>query len=448
MGRVDEARERSNVLWIRPHLVLVVGGTLLALAITSIPAAPLLLIVLLTLSIVAIALIGRGDSDVILCLTAVGAFFLPMNNVRLTSTLTVGDGFIAAALIVAVTIRANQRAVRVMGTNTLLVGILLIVFGGLLGAFFAPTLAGSLGALGRFAGATLALPVLFGLWRPSLNQLRTIGASTVFGSVASAGFAPFGKHLFGRALGLTNHPNHLALASVMATGVAVGLLLTANRRSRVLLLFTAVAVLTLGIVLSGSRGGLVGEVLVAGVIALLTRDRKLVLLMGSVLAVAVPIFAFGAVGQNGTSALARLVGGGGVVASDQARAESLRTAIGEITQHPFTGRGLQNAVATHDIVLEITASAGVLGLVGLCLISWTAIRPIWRRYHWGAVRSRTGGDVLLIGTIGAVVGFLANGLFAPQLYDRYIWMVITMAVALNYQLDAAQVCPDVVRDRS
>jgi len=422
--------------WFGWGLAVLVAGAALGAAIASISAAPVLLIPLLSLSIVTIAIISQGGSDILLYLVTGAAFLLPMNNVRLSATLTVGDGLIAIALVLIVVIRMSQRDLRLSGLDGLLIGLVMVVFGGLLGSFFATSTGASLAGLGRFGVATIALPVLFGLWQPRIPQLRIIGCSIVAGSTLSAVVGIVAIRLLGRAQGLTNHPNHLALASVMAVGVALGLALSAPRRSHFVLLLGAIALLTMGILSSGSRSGFIAEVLVVAVIAVITRDRRIILASATAAIIFAVMLVSGQLGRNGNSAVARLLGGGGVVASDQARAQTLRAALHVISLHPLTGQGFEGALATHDVILEVAATAGVFGLLGFGLVAWITVRPIWQRYRWGSARKTEPGDFLLVGAIAAVLGFVANGLFAPQLYDRYIWIVVTIAVALHHELTA------------
>ena len=253
------------------------GGGILGLAITATPTAALILIPLLSLSIGAIALLSRGHVDIIMWLVTVASFLLPMNNVRLGANLTVGDGLIILALLLIIVIRADQRTLNVSGMDQLLVGILIVIFGGLLGSFFAVSTAASLAGLFRFGAATIAIPVLFGLWRPNLIQLRIIASSFVVGAAVSALAGILFIRIVGRAQGFTTHPNHLALASLMAVGLALGLTLSTPHRGHYLLLLGASALLSLGILSSGSRSGIIAEVVVVLVIAFLTRDRKIIL---------------------------------------------------------------------------------------------------------------------------------------------------------------------------
>jgi len=425
----------SSVL---PRLAALMAGSVLGLVITSSREAPFVLIPILALSIVTIVLSVRHDFDIILWLVTAAAFLLPMNNVRLSSNLTVGDGFVTIALLLIVIMRMSERDLLIAGMDKLLLGIVLIVFGGLLGSFFAASVGASLSGLMKFGIATMALPILFGLWRPGVAELRILAWSIVVGSTVSAVVGIVAIRVVGRAQGLATEPNHLALASLMAVGLALGLLLETPHRSSRVILLGAVVLLSIGILSSGSRSGLVAEVMVVAVVALLTHNRRVILSTGTGAVVFALLFASGRLTQSGTSAIARLLGGGGAGVSDQARADTLHAALQTFARHPLTGQGFQAALATHDIILELAATAGVLGLLGLGIVAWVVIRPLWARYHWGASRPNRPGDTLLIGAIAAVVGFLGNGLVGNQLYDRYIWMVITIAVALGYDLSRSE----------
>jgi hypothetical protein len=408
----------------------------LGLAIASSGTATLVIIALLIGAIVMITMMARGDFDIVLWLVTAAAFLLPMNNVRVNTSLTGGDVLVVFALLVVLVERTLQRSVSIGGMNGLLTGIVMIIGGGLLGSFFSSSIGASATGLARFGLATITLPVLFGLWRPTVDKLRVLCWSFVLGSSVSALYGILIKRVVGRAQGFTTHPNHLALASVMALGAGLGLAYSTGRRGR-LVLAVLIPVLAVGTFLSGSRSGLVAAAIVVVVISVVIRDRKLILSsMAGVVALGT-IVVFGLAGRSGSSGLGRLLGGGGAQGSDQARGLTIRAALNTILHHPVTGGGFQLALSTHEIILEVAATAGVFGVVGLLVVAWVVLRPLWSRYGWGRQRAMQSGDVLLIGLMAGVIGFYANGIFGNQLYDRYIWIIITMAVALAYELGAS-----------
>jgi hypothetical protein len=358
-----------------------------------------------------------------------------MNNVRLTTSLTVGDGLVVVALVVSLVQRTLGGSLSVTGMNGLLIGVVAIVAGGLLGSFFAAQLSSSVAGLARFGAATLTLPILFGLWRPTLRKLQIVSWSFVVGATVNAVVGLLFVRTSGRAEGLSVHPNHLALGCLMAVGLGLGLGLSAGTGGK-LALAVALPLLVLGTLLSGSRSGIVAEVLVIVFVAAFTHNRGLILTATAAMVVICVALGFGFVGRSGSSAVGRLLGGGQAAASDQQRSETVKAALQTIYRHPLTGGGFQNALNTHEIVLEIASTGGVLGVFGLGFVGWIALRPAWTRYRWGTVRSYSPGDMLLIGAMAAVVGFFANGIFGNELYDRYIWLVFTIAVALANQLRA------------
>jgi hypothetical protein len=403
------------------------------LAITSVQAAPFILIPLLVGTIVTMAMVTLGEFDLVVLLVTAAGFLLPMNNVRINSSLTIGDGLLVAALVVVCIERAMQRSVAIPGMIGLLAAIVMIVGGGLLGSFFASSLSASVTGLFKFGAATIILPVLFGLWRPDITKLRAVSWGIVLGSTVSDIAGILFIRTVGRAQGLSTHPNHLALASVMAVGIGLGLAYSTGARGR-LILAGALPILMIGTLLSGSRSGLVAEVLVVAIIALLTHDRKLIVSALAATVVFGAAVGLGLVGHSGTSAIGRLLGGGGAGGSDQQRSLTINAALHTIVRHPVTGGGFELALSTHEIILEVAATAGIFGVVGLGLAGWLVLRPTWVRYRWGTQRSHASGDLLLIGAMAAVGGFYANGIFGNQLYDRYIWIVFALAAALAHEL--------------
>ena len=425
-------------LWAEswPGRVLVFGLCIaFGFAIAFSALAALLLIPLMLISIVVLTMVTRGDFDIVQCLMLVAAILLPMNAVRVSTSLSVGDVFVGGSLVLILIIRIQQRLLHLRGMSLLLLGIATFVVGGLLGSFFAASPASSAASVGRFAAATLALPLVFGLWRPEIGQMRTVAWGIVLGTTISATVGILSPRVQGRAQGLTNHPNHLALSCLLALGVAFGLFLSSSPRGRVMAML-GIAVLSVGILVSGSRSALGGEAVVIILMVILTHDKRIVLPSVAAAVLLGTALASGALGKHGSSAIARVLGGGGAQASDTQRAQTIHDAIKIITQHPLTGNGFPppTQLAPHDIVLQIGAAAGVFGIIGFGFAGWIILRPTWRRFKWGAIRLKGDGDLLLIGTVAAVFGYFGNGIFGDELYDRYIWIVFTLAVALAAEL--------------
>lgn len=285
--------------------------------------------------------------------------------------------------------------------------------------------------LGRVLAASVGSMALAACWRPGLEQVRSFGWLWVAGGVASSLVALLIPHLhmFLRPSGLTPHPNHLAIISVVLLGVVLALLLSERVRDptfgglRVAAGLSAIALLFAGIVASGSRAGL-GAAFVAAFLAIVaTRDRSIVRVASGLAAVGlVVVVLLGVIGQD--NALERVTG------SDAAYSDAVRdtyntAAWNRFTEHPITGVGFGEIYEAHIFLLQFASGAGILGIIAGLMIIFLAIRTyvvaVWRRMaddppYWTAVG----------GFAAAVIGYLAATIFQNVLWDRNVWMAIVL----------------------
>lgn len=118
------------------------------------------------------------------------------------------------------------------------------------------------------------------------------------------------------------------------------------------------------------------------------------------------------------SALYRLVlGDASSQQSDANRVDVLYTTFNSFLEKPFFGRGFANSLEAHNIYLQVATAAGLFGLLGFALILFTAIRPIFMpqlgSLRWLALPP---------------VAYLVAGLVANTLWDRFVWVLVGLAV--------------------
>ncbi|MGH2534737.1 MAG: O-antigen ligase family protein [Thermomicrobiales bacterium] len=377
----------------------------------------------------------RGLSAVAL---AAAAATLGMNSVRLSASVALSDFFLFTAgliLLPGLLLHAKQRLAAV---KWLTGGTLLIVLGGLAGTAVSGDPALSLAQLTRFSIASVLLPILFALWNPSVDEIRRIAWLWVASVTASAVVAVGESGTFyhdGRADGLTTHPNHLALTCALAIGPAVVLTLLSRGLARWLGL-AACALLVGGLLISGSRAGLIAFVLVLIAMAVLTRRMAIAGgIVAATIAAAVLIFS-GLVDLPAGNAVSRLIGSDdrtvtrGVLGSDAARREELRLGLERIMEHPITGTGFAEALAAHDIYLQVWAAAGIFGLAGFAIII-VALLNLPIRAFLARSPFVDPPSMLLIGFSASFIGYLVAGVFHNALWDRYIWLTPALLAVIT-----------------
>lgn len=399
-------------------LSLVVG-----IAVAS-PALGLPVIVLLLAVVVVAVLVDRyGTRSLALGSLMLAGVFAPMNALRLGGAVTVADLFLVPCLILAVMARtaadatpsSNRRPVR----PDILAGLLLIA-GGILGSQFAVDLGASLSAIIRFGLAAVGVPLVFVALGPSRSELRLLSWAFIVGAAINSVAGVLTYNPLTRGIGLSIHSNHLATACLLASGLAAGIFLTGTRRSS----WMAAAlwgVLAVGILKSGSRAGVVGEVLLILMLLVLTGSTRILRwCIGVVLGVAVLLF-LNLIPYDEQDALARLIGRdpSAVAQSDFERAQLRAKAVEGIEQHPLTGAGFEEARVAHNVYLQVWGAAGLIGLAGMAILWIAALRGLL---------DGISGNPWVLGASAAVVSFLIVAAASNILWDRYLWFTLALFV--------------------
>lgn len=397
----------------------------------------------------------RGTRELASVALSAAALTVGMNGVRLTTSIALSDLFFLAAaglLLPSVIFPEGQR--RLEAAGPLLRGAVLVILGGIAGSMFAANPVGSLAQLIRFMVAAMVVPVIFALWKPSLAEIRRIAWLWTLSVSASAMIAirESGSFYQGRADGLTNHPNHLALTCVMAIGPALTLTLLARGVGRWFGLGCCAA-LAGALLVSGSRAGIIGCAMALLTLTILSRRAAIAGWITAGACASLLVLASGVVPLPSGNAFARLLGSEdrtvtqGAANSDADRLERLRTALDHALSNPVTGHGFEDALIAHNILLQIVVSAGLLGLIGFIVIIAAVLKPAYRCFVSRAPSSDP-AVLLLFGFSASYIGYLTTGMLANALWDRYIWLTPSIILVLApYALKRASVPVAVQRAR-
>lgn len=439
--------------------VLVLDATHLAGTDLTVPALALVVVT-------GLVVVLRGPRDLGATLLALAVATATWNGVSLG--LPLGHLFLAAALVVLVLPVVGQglRLAVPAWVWPLPAALLLVVACSVLfpvdrgyltsrfgvpidaataAAIPSPGIANLLNAV-RWIVPALALPVAVCLavaGRDATDRgrlVRTLTAAWVLGAAVNAAVALADEtgltsisarfvavDVGGRQAGLTAQPNHLALSVGLAAPVAVWFLLSTRGRERVGWGVVA-AVMGGGLVVSGSRGGLVvalGAVLVAVAVDRVGR-RGLLPLAGAVLGAGTLLVAFFPTVLDRLGRELRLTGAESAAESDAIRARIHAQALADIEHSPLRGIGLHVMTEGHSIYLQLGASGGALLVLGFLATAAGALLD-------GAALARSGTAAagLARALVVAFGAWLVVGVVENQIADLYLYVPLALLAGLT-----------------
>lgn len=420
---------RANTVGL---LLLATAGALVGLASGSSVLVLSLLFLCAGLALAVPVCTQHGVRNLVLVLMAVNCIVTPMNGLRL-GPIAASDLFLVAAaplIFGRQVLRRSASAYRYRHYRPFFCSLGIIIAGGAVSSIYAADV-GSLLDLAKFLLSTIGLLAVFATWSPSREQVRLllwlfVGGAAVSVAATTVVASPYS----GRGLGLATHPNHLGFVSMMATGPALGLFLLGSRRAKILAGTGIIPALLWGVAVSGSRAALVGWlVVVLTVVVALWRLEVLgwAAVAASALFVVVTV---GLVTVPGTDAFDRLFQpDSSVRLSDTERSEVREESLAQIRQSPVTGAGFKEARSAHSLYVQVWASAGVMGLAGLLMIAWRTALLIVRSCGRSLVVHHTRDPLVTCVTAG-FLGYLVGGVGQNILWDRYVWLVLAMSLAL------------------
>ncbi len=351
------------------------------------------------------------------------ALTLPMTAWKAIGPVTISDLLLVAAVVLLLPRFRLAAAGRLWVPA---VAVASISVGGAIGTVVvSPSdLAASAENIGRFAAASIAAMLLVVCWRPGRRQIASFGWPWVAAGVISAVVAlltPSNIDVGPGPPGLTPHPNHLAIISVVLLGVTLGLVGADRSGRRLMAGIVAGGILFAAVVDSGSRAGFAAALIVIVLVLVATRDRIVVRLAVAAVVVGLILLLLGLAGDsNGIQRLGRE----GVDRGPGRRAFN-DAAWDRFKAHPVTGVGFADALQPHNLVLTASSGAGLLGIVGAVMLIVLALRiyalTVWRRIDEDPARR-----ILVAGLAAAVIGYLAASLFQNVIWDRNVWIAIAL----------------------
>lgn len=407
-------------------LVLVVGLCLLSVGVGAAPvfASPGRLIivvgtVLLASTAVAIAAVWsprKLGTLLLLC----GVLTLSMTRLRVHGPIKLSDAFfVLAGLVLLPGVQVARVLVSAI-QRRMVIGVLLLVVGGTLGSMFAADTHASLVNLLKLFAASGLLMLIVSAWAPTAREVQACTAVWVASAAVSAAWALFLPPGHGRrAAGLADHPTGLALTCVLSLGPALLLMRVGSRAARISAA-GAIFLLLGGILVSGSRAGLLAAAIEVTLAMVFARRRLFVIAtfasvvgVSTLLDLAPKFTSFSAVNRLLSPSSSSSI-------SNAAHQSALDSSLSAIAAHPLTGGGFQNAEGALNVYLQVMASGGAFAIIGFLLVGAAAVRPLLAG-RAAITLQDDGFTAAIVGLSVGFLGFLIADLFQNPIWERYIW---------------------------
>ncbi|MDX1622827.1 MAG: O-antigen ligase family protein [Gemmatimonadota bacterium] len=331
-------------------------------------------------------------------------------------------------------------------------------------AFLVFALVGALAVTRRrlVAAAWVAVASGTALAGLGLFQIASGSFDREFGGLARVKDAQIWGDVFeGRIAGPLGDPNYFAHILLVLVPVALVLGRHARTRSRRWTARGMAAVLVAGTLATYSRGGMLALAVVIGLTLLLLRVDPRRILAGAVAAALVGILFLPADVLRRLETLGQILPGQGteeVLDPDSSfEKRKLVTAVAwrEFVENPILGVGAGNYSVhfdrhaarigsaareydepdarqyPHNLYLEIAAETGVVGLtlfLGALGAAFVALRRARRRFERAG--DRAAADLAGAFAI-ALTGYLVSSLFLHGDFQRYLWVLLAFAAALE-----------------
>lgn len=295
--------------------------------------------------------------------------------------------------------------------------------------------AGSLTQLAKFEIALIVLPIVVSCARLTRRDVAFLVDCWLVGTTINALCAISDQFLHtafyrslvgfvdvtGRQAGLTQQPNHLALAIALAIPIAATWL---NRRRvpGVLMLI----VLFVALLLTGSRGGLLVGILALPVTMLALNETR----RWAFWCVGGGLLAFAAYASNPARLVAHTrFGSQAAKLSDSSRLHLLRQGIADWLHSPWHGVGFTVINDAHEVHIQLLAAGGVVAMAGALAYGYSMV---------GAARRSARMDPLLgRALLIAICSWLLCMFVENQLTNLYLYMPVALVAVLGQQGEVA-----------
>lgn len=237
--------------------------------------------------------------------------------------------------------------------------------------------------------------------------------------------------------GMFGNPNDMAIHLVIFAPVAFVLGIASKNIISKIVYFSAAGLMVAGNMVTLSRGGFLGLIAVACVLAwkLGKRQRLKVVLISSFVGLLVLAFA---PGNYGLRVLSIFIPALDPVGSSDQRMELLKQSILVTLRNPagigignFQVVGVQN-LETHNAFTQVSSELGWLAFAAYMILMISPIRKLAavERQMFSAAES-SWIYFLSIGIQASIIGYMVSSFFGPVAYNWYVYYPIAYAVCLR-----------------
>jgi O-antigen ligase len=285
---------------------------------------------------------------------------------------------------------------------------------------------------------------LFSMWKLVVICGAAIGVGSIK-SYMKGEFTAQGLRIEGLVGGIFGNPNDLATALNLLLPFAVALTLISKGFARLFYLGCAV-VLTVGVLVTLSRGGFLGLIATGGALLWkLGRGRRLKAILGGALICG---FLFSVMPGGYGNRIATIFNAEqDQTGSAQLRSELMKRAASIAINRPIIGVGMGNfhiysirEKGAHNAYLEIAAELGAMGLIAYLVVIFAPLRSL-RRIERQTIgrRSKSEREMYWLSVCiqAAFITYMVCSFFSSIQYLWYLYYTAAYAVALR-QVHAAE----------
>jgi O-antigen ligase len=237
--------------------------------------------------------------------------------------------------------------------------------------------------------------------------------------------------------GMFGNPNDMAIHLVMFTPIALLLGIGTKNRIAKLVYYAAAAVMVAGNMVTQSRGGFLGLLMVAAVLIWkLGKASRFKVLLASIFIGAVVVAA--APGNYGTRMLSIFIPGLDPVASSEQRRDLLTQSVIVSLRNP-AGIGMDNFrivgtrnLVTHNAYTQVSSELGLLALAAYLILLVSPLRKlasIERRAY--EQKDNAWIYYMSVGLQASIAGYMVSSFFAAVAYEWYVYYPIAFAICLR-----------------
>lgn len=247
-----------------------------------------------------------------------------------------------------------------------------------------------------------------------------------------------GQRIQGVIGGMSDNPNDLALHLVTIIPIAIALFLGSRAGIKKLFYAGCTILMTIGVVVTFSRGGFLGLVCMASVLTwrIAPRHKWLVIGLAPIMVVGFIVLA-----PSGYGTRLKTTTDGSAVA----RLDDLKRSAYVAIRNPLFGIGFGNYVlysnkekASHNAYTQVASELGIAALLFYVLFQIAPIRDLRRITKETTVGRRTSPyHYLASGLEASLIGYMVSSFFASVAFLWYLYFIVGYAVCLRRLYEAS-----------